>query len=92
MTQRIIDLSLAVLGSIISVLLSWPYWRDYEYWPESRAMWVLYFVVGFVLAVYVFYLFLISMRTLFVHDALEREEAPSVSTDGAALTDEGEKS
>lgn len=90
MTQRIIDLSLAVLGSIISLLLSWPYWRDYEYWPESRAMWVLHFIGGFVLAVYVFYLFLICMRTLFVHDTLEREASSPTTTGGTTLTDKKE--
>jgi hypothetical protein len=36
-------------------------------------MWAIYFVVGFVLAVYVFYTFFGSMRTLFEHDAIERE-------------------
>lgn len=71
--QRIIDLSLAILVSLISVLLSWPYSRDFEYWAESRTMWVLYFFLGFILAVYVFYIFLGSLRTLFQHDAIERE-------------------
>ncbi len=36
-------------------------------------MWAIYFTVGFVLAVYVFYAFFGSMRTLFEHDAIERE-------------------
>lgn len=69
MAQRIIDLTLAVLASIVSFLLSWPYWRDFEYWPESHAMWQVYFIIGFALAVYVFYMFLVSMHTLFLHDA-----------------------
>ena len=72
--QRIIRLSVAVLASGVSFALSWPYWRDFGYWAESRAMWLGYFIVGFILAVYVFYAFFDSLRTLFVHDALEREK------------------
>lgn len=72
MTQRIIDLTLSALASLISVLLSWPYWRDFEYWPESRGMWWLYFLVGYLLAVYVFYVTIGCTRTLFQHDKLER--------------------
>lgn len=72
--QRIIRLSIAVLASGASLALSWPYWRDFEYWPESRAMWLAYFALGFVLAVYVFYAFLDSLSTLFEHDALEKAE------------------
>lgn len=69
--QRIIDLTLSVLASAAGLLLSWPYWRDFQYWPESHGMWRLYFAVGYVLAVYVFYVFIGSLRTLFAHDALE---------------------
>ena len=72
--QRIIRLSVAVVASGASFALSWPYWRDFEYWPESQSMWLAYFVVGFVLAVYVFYAFFDSLSTLFEHDALEREK------------------
>lgn len=70
MVQRIIDLVLALLGSAAGFLLSWPFWRSYSYWAESRAMWWLYFAVGYVLVVYVFYAFIVSLRTLFKHDAL----------------------
>ncbi|NYT62110.1 hypothetical protein H0A66_07230 [Alcaligenaceae bacterium] len=82
MAQRIIDLSLAMLASAISLLLSWPYWRNFEYWPESRFMWWVYFAVGFVLAVYVFYIFLGSLRTLFLHDALEAAKRGEQEQDG----------
>lgn len=70
--QPIIRMALAVLASGASLVLSWPYWRDFEYWAESRGLWALYLLVGFLLAVYVFYVFLGRMRTLFEHDALER--------------------
>lgn len=76
MAQRIIDLMLSALAALVSVLLSWPYWRDFEYWPESHGMWRLYIVAGFVLAVYVFYAFLRSVRTLFLHDAQARAATP----------------
>lgn len=79
MTQRIIDLTLSALASLISVLLSWPYWRDFENWPESRGMWWSYFLVGYLLAVYVFYVFIGSTRTLFQHDKLERSRRPAQS-------------
>lgn len=71
---RIVKLTVAALASLLSVFLSWPYWRDFSYWAESRSMWALYFAVGFVLAVYVFYVFMGCLRTLFEHDALERAE------------------
>jgi hypothetical protein len=83
MAQRIIDLTLSALASLVSLLLSWPYWRDFEYWPESSTMWRLYFIVGFVLATYVFYVFLGSLRTLFLHeDQAPRSERASFSPKG----------
>ncbi len=82
--QRIIRLSIAVFASGASMALSWPYWRDFEYWPESRAMWLAYFALGFVLAVYVFYAFLDSLGTLFEHDALEKAEKVRRKTTPAA--------
>ena len=74
--QRKIRFGLAVVGSAGSFALSWPYWRDFSYWAESPAMWMLYFAVGFVLAIYVFIAFLGSLRTLFEHDALARKTSP----------------
>lgn len=84
--QRVINLTLAILASVVSLFLSWPYWRDYEYWAESETMWIIYFVVGFILAVYVFYVFLGNVRTLFEHDAIERE-AMEREARGTASTD-----
>lgn len=75
MAQRIIDLVLSAVAALVSVLLSWPYWRDFEYWAESPAMWWLYIAAGYVLAIYVFYAFLRSLRTLFLHDAQARPAA-----------------
>ncbi|MGB3272091.1 MAG: hypothetical protein WBA66_04240 [Xanthobacteraceae bacterium] len=70
--QRTIRLGLAIVASAGSLALSWPFWRDYSYWAESPALWLIYFAVGFVLAVYVFVVFFRSLRTLFEHDALTR--------------------
>ena len=70
---------LAIIGSLLSFFLSWPWWRDFSYWAESRTMWAIYFVVGFGLAIYVFYAFFGSMRTLFEHDAIERAESTDQS-------------
>jgi hypothetical protein len=75
---------LAVVASAASLALSWPYWRDFSYWAESSVMWLVYFTVGFVLAVYVFIAFLRSLATLFEHDALERRSAAEAARSAAA--------
>lgn len=86
--QRIIWLALAIVASGVSFALSWPYWRDFGYWAESRTMWLIYFIVGFLLAVYVFYAFFDSLSTLFKHDALEREkQAASPDNVSAGMED-----
>ena len=76
---RIIWLVVAVLASIVSFFLAWPYSRDFGYWAESRTMWAIYFTVGFVLAVYVFYVFFGNLSTLFENDAIERAELAAQS-------------
>lgn len=68
MSQRTIDLSLSVLASVAGFLLSWPFWRDFQYWPESHIAWWVYFATGFALAIYVFFVFIRSLRTLFSHE------------------------
>lgn len=75
MRKRTIDLVLSIVASAVALLLSWPYFRNFEFWPESQAMWLLYFTVGFVIEVYVFYVFLGALHTLFEHDALEHADA-----------------
>lgn len=70
MAQRVTDFILSVLATVVAFGLSWPFWRHFEYWAESRLAWRVYFVVGFVLALYVFYVFLRAIHTLFRHDAL----------------------
>lgn len=82
-TQRIIRITLSALASAASLALSWPYWRDFGYWAESHTMWLVYFAVGFVLAVYVFSVFFNSLNTLFEHDALERNMR-AISSDEAS--------
>ncbi len=95
MAQRLIDLTIAILASIVSMLLSWPYHRDFEYWAESQAMWLVYFAVGFLLAVYVFYVLLRITRTLFEHDGLDRAETAAAADKeslAAAERDSGRQS
>lgn len=72
MTQRITDLTLSVLATMVATLLSWPFWRTYDHWTESHLAWWIYFSLGFVLSVYVFYVFIGSLRMLFTHDAQEQ--------------------
>lgn len=67
--QRTIDVIISVLASALAFLLSWPFWRDFEFWPESHLAWWIYFILGFVLSIYVFYIFIESLRMLFTHDA-----------------------
>ena len=88
MVQRTIDITLAGFASAAAFLLSWPFWRDFQYWPESRTMWSIYFVSGFIISVYIFYAFLGSLRTLFEHDALEHA-ADIRSSDAGAANDGG---
>ncbi len=66
--QRSIDLSISTLASLAAVGLSWPYWRSHSYFAESVAAWAVYFVLGFLLSIFVFYVFLRALRTLFTHD------------------------
>lgn len=83
MSQRAMDWLIAVVGSIVSFALSWPFWRDFEYWAESETMWIIYFVVGFILAVYVFYVFIAGLRTLFQHAVIEQSDAAKAAQDRA---------
>jgi hypothetical protein len=53
-------------------------------------MWLVYFAVGFCLAIYVFKVFLRSLATLFQHDALER--ASVVDASAPLVTDEEARS
>lgn len=82
MRKRTIDLVLSIVASTVALLLSWPYWRDFQYWPESHLLWGVYFVVGFALSVYVFYAFMVAIHTLFEHDALEHAEAAQARASG----------
>lgn len=88
--QRTVDLTLSVLGSVAAFLLSWPFWRNFEYWPESHVAWWIYFVLGFVLCVYVFYIFLSSLHILFLHGADEAAVPGAIKPGSAA--DKGERS
>ncbi|MEO6925423.1 MAG: hypothetical protein ABI129_02040 [Rhodanobacter sp.] len=89
MTQRTTDLTLSVLASVAAFLLSWPFWRNFEYWPESRMAWWIYFVLGFVLAVYVFYVFIGSLHILFLHG---KDEAAPATTKSNPVANKGERS
>jgi len=66
--QRSIDLTLSVVASILGFALSWPYWRSFSYFAESTTAWWIYFVLGFVFAIFVFYVFFRALRALFMHE------------------------
>lgn len=80
--RRIIWMTVAAAATLLSFFLSWPWWRNFGYWAESRTMWAIYFSVGFVLAVYVFHAFFDILRTLFAHDTIERAEIAAQSETG----------
>ena len=84
--QRTVDLTLSVLATVAAFLLSWPFWRDFEFWPESHVAWWIYFVLGFVLAVYVFYVFIGSLHILFLHGA--HEAAAPAAANGKTAADQ----
>ncbi len=65
--QRSIDLTLSVIASVVGFGLSWPYWRSFSYFAVSHVAWWIYFTIGFLLAVYVFYVFFRALRTIFMH-------------------------
>src|SRR3546814_2692837 len=75
MRTRTIDLLLATVASAAALGLSWPYWRDFSSWPESRVAWAAYFCVGLVLAVNDFHVLIVVARTLFEYDVTEHAEA-----------------
>lgn len=75
MIRRPVDLVVSILASVVAFALSWPFWREFEHWADSQTAWMAYFGVGFILAVYVFYAFMNSLRTLFLHDVWAREKA-----------------
>ena len=86
--QLIIRLTLAGIAAGASLALSWPYWRDFEYWAESEGAWVLYFLSGFVLAAGVFYLFFESLATLFEHDAVVQKTRAGVNGEARPSAEE----
>ncbi len=75
MSQRAMDWLISIVGTVVGFALSWPFWRDFEYWAESEMMWNIYFVVGFVLSIYVFHVFIDCIRTLFQHSTIEQAAA-----------------
>jgi len=79
MRKRAVDFWLSVAASVAATALSWPFWRDFNYWAVTKEMWVVYFIGGFLLSIYVFYAFLGALHTLFEHDALEHAEAAARS-------------
>jgi hypothetical protein len=82
--QRITDLVVSVIASMAAFSLSWPFWRNFDYWAESHLAWKLYFGIGFILAVYLFYVFMGSMRMLFLHAA--DEAVDSLPSDGEPMS------
>ncbi len=58
------DLAVATLAMLFFVLLSLPYQFEFSYWAESPFLWAVYFLVGSLLVLYIFYIFLQDWRHL----------------------------
>ena len=71
MKASVSDWVIAFLGTLAAFLLSWPYWRDFGYWAESPGLWIVYFVLGAILGVYVFLAFIRALRLLLQHEGPE---------------------
>lgn len=82
MIKRPVDLVVSILASAVAFALSWPFWREFEHWADSEAAWMVYFGVGSILSIYVFYAFMNSLRTLFRHDVWAREKAEAEAKAG----------
>ncbi len=70
--QRLTDLIISFFATLVAFLFSLPFWRDNEYFAESDLYWQVYFVSGFIIGFYIFYVFIGSLRMLFIH---ARDEA-----------------
>lgn len=62
--MNIHDLMVAILVTFFFVLLSIPYQFEFSYWAETPFLWVMYFLVGAALIVYILYIFLQDWRHL----------------------------
>jgi len=58
------DLVVAFLVTLFFILLAVPYQFEFNYWAETPFLWVMYFLVGAALMVYIFYIFLQEWRYL----------------------------
>ncbi len=58
------DLVVATLITLFFALLSIPYQFEFNYGAESPILWVMYFFVGAILVIYIFYTFLQDWRHL----------------------------
>lgn len=80
--QRVIDLALAFFSTVAAFVFSLPFWRDNEYFAESDLAWNVYYIAGFILGLYVFYVFIGSLRMLFLHAKEEAEAQQELENKG----------
>jgi ABC-type Na+ efflux pump permease subunit len=62
--MRLHDLVIAIVVVAFLFLLSLPYQFGSDYWAETPVLWAIYFVVGALLAAYIFYALLQARRRL----------------------------
>ncbi|MDE3090646.1 MAG: hypothetical protein KGJ80_14825 [Chloroflexota bacterium] len=75
--MRVHDLVIAIVVVVFFFLLSLPYQFEYNYWAESPLLWAAYFIIGGILAVYIFYIFLQVRRRLVNEGEDEGKEVQS---------------
>lgn len=58
------DMVVAILVTLFFVLVAIPYQFEFSYWAETPLLWGAYFLIGYILVVYIFYIFLQDWRHL----------------------------
>lgn len=59
----------AIIITIVSGLLSWPFATNHSFWAESQGMWFVHVGVGLAMGLYVAYIFTYVLRTLVYEEA-----------------------
>lgn len=68
MPRKLHDWVLVLIATGVFLLLSLPEHWSFDYWAESPALWVLYVLLGALLSLYVLWIFIRSLRSLFEHE------------------------
>lgn len=62
----------AFLINIFFVLISTPWYFEFNFFAETPLMWVVYYVLGFLLSLFTIWVFLRALNILSDHDELHK--------------------